>query len=87
MNPSPQDGGSYRRNADGSLTLLSPTTGERPCKCRPQSISNDDPALPASPHIEHVDEPVIASTEERTAESGEALPPIESTTTRRKRKE
>lgn len=84
--PRPQDGGSYRRNPDGSLTLLSPTTGERPCKCRPDSISNTDPALPEAPPIEQVDEPVIASTEERTAEPGEALPPIDSTT-RRKRKE
>lgn len=82
----PQDGGSYRREPDGSLTQLEPPTGERPCKCRPQSISNDDPALPASPHIEHVDEPVIACTEERTAEPCEALPPIESTTTTRRAK-
>lgn len=86
MNPNPQDGGSYRRNPDGSLTLLSPTTGERPCKCRPQSVSNDDPALPAAPAIEHVDEPDVIATQERTAEPGEALPPI-ATTTRRKRKE
>lgn len=86
MNPNPQDGGSYRRNPDGSLTLLSPTTGERPCKCRPQSISNDDPALPAAPAIEHVDEPDVIATRERTAEPGEALPPV-ATTTRRKRKE
>lgn len=84
--PLPQDGGSYRREPDGSLTQISPPTGERPCKCRPQSISNDDPALPASPHIEHVDEPDVIVTQERTSEPGEALPPIESTT-RRKRKE
>lgn len=76
--PIPQDGGSYRREADGSLTLLSPTTGERPCKCRCESISNNDPALPAVPLIEHVDEPIVVVTEPRTAESGEALPPIES---------
>ncbi|MFA5589796.1 MAG: hypothetical protein WDA70_03635 [Lysobacteraceae bacterium] len=87
MNPNPQDGGSYRRNADGSLTLLSPTTAERPCKCRPQSISNNDPALPASPPIEHVDEPDVIATEERTAEPGEALPPVATTTRRTKRKE
>ncbi len=85
--PLPQDGGSYRRNPDGSLTQLSPTTGERPCKCRHGSLSNADPTLPASPPIEPVAEPVIASTEERTAEPGAALPPIESTTRRTKRKE
>lgn len=76
--PRPQDGGSYRREADGSLTQLSPTTGERPCKCRPESISNNDPTLPAAPLIEHADAPDVIVTQERTAEPGEALPPIES---------
>lgn len=30
--PLPQDGGSYRRAADGSLHPISPTTGDRPCR-------------------------------------------------------
>lgn len=85
--PLPQDGGSYRREPDGSLTQLSPTTGERACKCRPESISNTDPSLPAAPAIEHVDEPAEAVTEERTAEPGEALPPITFTTRRNRHKE
>lgn len=49
--PLPQDGGSYRRNPDGSLTQLSPTTGERPCKCRPESVGNADPAARAVPLV------------------------------------
>lgn len=52
----PTDGGSYRRNPDGSLTLIAPTTGERPCKCRPperpvvepdsQATADDAPQSP-----------------------------------------
>ena len=85
--PNPPDGGSYRRNPDGSLTQLSPTTGERPCKCRPESIAGDDPAAPVAPAIEQTDTPVVV-TEERTAEPGTAAPPIDPEPTRRaKRKE
>lgn len=32
--PMPQDGGSYRRNSDGSLTQITPATCERACTCR-----------------------------------------------------
>lgn len=41
----PNSGGTFRRNADGSLDLVEPPTGERPCPCRP-----DEP--PVAPVIE-----------------------------------
>lgn len=82
MNPNPQDGGSYRRNADGSLTLLSPTTGERPCKCRPDAAAEAN--LPAA---EPAASPLVGLGAIADAhDAAEAAEP-ESTTTRRKRKE
>lgn len=85
MNPNPQDGGSYRRNADGSLTLLSPTTGERPCKCRPNAAAEANlpatkPAAPASPLVGLA---AIADAHD----AAEATAEVEPTTRRTKRKE
>ena len=80
--PRPQDGGSYRREADGSLTQLSPTTGERPCKCRP-----DVDAETTSPAAGPAASPLVGLGAIADAhDAAEAAEP-ESTTTRRKRKE
>lgn len=42
-------GGSYRQNADGSLTLLE-RTGAQPCPCEtPTDAPADEPAAPVTP--------------------------------------
>ncbi len=40
----PNSGGTYRRNTDGSCELIEPPTGEPACPCRPE----DDPAAPVA---------------------------------------
>ncbi|MBA8886161.1 hypothetical protein FHW12_000352 [Dokdonella fugitiva] len=42
----PRDGGSYIANPDGTFTQREPTTGERPCRCRPESMQ---PAVAKEP--------------------------------------
>ncbi len=68
--PMPRDGGSYRREPDGSLTCLQPTTADRGT---------------AAIAIEHVDGDVEALdlAEQVHDGSATALPPIESAPRRR----
>lgn len=68
--PMPRDGGSYRREPDGSLTCLQPTTVDR-----------DQAGIP----IEHVEGQVVVLDLEAQVHDGSAtaLPPIESAPRRR----
>jgi hypothetical protein len=82
----PKDGGSYRRLPDGSLEVVSPTTGSRPCKCGPGEIQNNDPDAPLAPPIEHVEQPEVYDLAEKAAEPGEALPALDNSRRAKSRK-
>ena len=47
----PRDGGSYIANPDGTYTQREATTGERRCKCRPESAATA-PTAAAAPAVE-----------------------------------
>ena len=64
----PRDGGSYIANPDGTFTQREPTTGERPCGCRPESLAPAPAAAVETQDAPDAEpEPAVETRRERAA--------------------